>query len=303
VVLLATMPWTVIAVRALIDGVQTSVAEWRLRRARGDRKPNVNRPGDAFPEFLVLWALIPIVFFSFSQSKLPGYILPSIPPIAILTGDYLFRRRRPGLNRWILLGHSALCGAMTMGILLVPWFVSHGVQVPPTRALAAGFLAGAGAALLILIVTKGFGVARLRLATSGVLVVLVLFLYGVGPFFGIPQIEATKRVINLLDRSYSARPLANRLTDFLPPDGTIAVFRVRRDIQYGLSFYRNREVVNYEESGVPDEQHLLVVRVTGRHGTDLHSAEDLAEYLEGRRYDQLFAWPEQGLEVYLVGRR
>jgi len=283
VVLLATMPWTVIAVRALIDGVQTSVAEWRLRRARGDRKPNVNRPGDAFPEFLVLWALIPIVFFSFSQSKLPGYILPSIPPIAILTGDYLFRRRRPGLNRWILLGHSALCGAMTMGILLVPWFVSHGVQVPPTRALAAGFLAGAGAALLILIVTKGFGVARLRLATSGVLVVLVLFLYGVGPFFGIPQIEATKRVINLLDRSYSARPLANRLTDFLPPDGTIAVFRVRRDIQYGLSFYRNREVVNYEESGVPDEQHLLVVRVTGRHGTDLHSAEDLAEYLEGRR--------------------
>jgi 4-amino-4-deoxy-L-arabinose transferase-like glycosyltransferase len=303
VVLLGTMPWTVIAMRALIDGIQTSVAEWRLRRARGDRKPNVNRPGDAFPEFLVLWALIPIVFFSFSESKLPGYILPSIPPIAILTGDYLFRRRRPGLNRWILLAHATLCGAMTMGILLVPWFVSHGAEIPPTRALAAGFLAGAGAALLILIVTKGFGVARLRLATSGVLVVLVIFLYGVGPFFGIPQIEATKRVINLLDRSYSARPLANRLTDFLPPDGTIAVFRVRRDIQYGLSFYRNREVVNYEESGVPDEQHLLVVRVTGRHGTDLHSTDDLAEYLEGRRYDQLFAWPEQGLEVYLVGQR
>jgi hypothetical protein len=62
-------------------------------------------------------------------------------------------------------------------------------------------------------------------------------------------------------------------------------------------------VVNYEESGVPDEQHLLVVRVTGSHGTDLHSTDDLAEYLEGRRYDQLFAWPEQGLEVYLVGQR
>ena len=46
----------------------------------------------------MLWALIPIVFFSFSQSKLPGYILPSIPPITILTGDFLFRRRQPGLT-------------------------------------------------------------------------------------------------------------------------------------------------------------------------------------------------------------
>ena len=80
VVLLAVMPWTVIAMRALIDGMQTSVAEWRLRRLN-PKKRVPNRPGDAFPEFLVLWALIPIVFFSFSQSKLPGYILPSIPPI------------------------------------------------------------------------------------------------------------------------------------------------------------------------------------------------------------------------------
>ena len=42
---------------------------------------------------------------------------------------------------------------------------------------------------------------------------LVLFLYGVGPFFGIPAVGATKRVIHLLDRAYSARPLAERLAD------------------------------------------------------------------------------------------
>ncbi|MEP7273882.1 MAG: hypothetical protein ABI882_20445, partial [Acidobacteriota bacterium] len=34
--------------------------------------------------FLWLWILIPIVFFSFSGSKLPGYILPVFPPIALL---------------------------------------------------------------------------------------------------------------------------------------------------------------------------------------------------------------------------
>ena len=192
---------------------------------------------------------------------------------------------------------------MTIATLLLPWFVAHGAKMPPMHAAVAAFLAALGAALLVVIVTNGFGVARLRLATSCVLVVLMLFLYGVGPFFRIPQVDASKRVINLLDRSYSARPLADRLSDFAPAGSTIAVFRVRRDMEYGLSFYRNREVINYEESGVPDEQHLLVVRVSGSHGVDLHTTDALQEYLEGREYEMLFTWPEQGLEVFRVGAR
>jgi len=108
VVLLAVMPWTVIAVRAFADGIHTSVCEWRARNF-SKCAPCASRPGDAFPEFLVLWALIPILFFSLSQSKLPGYILPSIPPITILTGDYLYRRRPTGLNRWVLLGPWLRC--------------------------------------------------------------------------------------------------------------------------------------------------------------------------------------------------
>jgi len=302
VVVLAMMPWTVLAGRALVDGILTSVAEWRLRRLNPRRRVP-KRPGDAFPEFLVLWALIPIVFFTFSQSKLPGYILPSIPPLAILTGDYLYRRRKPGLNRWVLLGHAVLCGVMTMFALLLPWFVSHGAKMPPPRGMAIAAVSAAGAALLILIVVKGYGVARLRLVTSGILMVLVLFLYGVGPFFGIPAVGATKRVIHLLDRAYSARPLEDRLLTFAPVEETVAVFRVRRDVEYGLSFYRNRQVINYEQDGVPDGQHLLVVRVTGRNGVDLHTPAALDVFLEGRHYEQLFTWPEQGLVVYMVGSR
>jgi 4-amino-4-deoxy-L-arabinose transferase-like glycosyltransferase len=302
VVLLAVMPWTVIAVRAFVDGVQTSVAEWRLRRLNPKRRVP-NRPGDAFPEFLVLWTIIPIVFFSFSQSKLPGYILPSIPPITILTGDYLFRRREPGLNRWELVGHAAVCGLMTAFAFLLPWFVGHGRAMPPGPALSVALLAALGAALLIVVVVKGYGVARLRLATTSVLVVLMFFLYGVGPFLVVPAIASTKRVIHLMDKSYSARPLADRLAVLAPSDETVAVFRVRRDVEYGLAFYRNREVVNYEDTGVPEEEHLLVARVTGRGGMDLHTAAALQEYLEGRHFEEILSWPEQGLEVYLVGPR
>jgi 4-amino-4-deoxy-L-arabinose transferase-like glycosyltransferase len=303
VLLLSVMPWAVLAIRALIDGIQTSVAEWRLRRLN-PAKPAPSRPGDAFPEFLVLWALIPIVFFSLSQSKLPGYILPSIPPITILTGDYLFRRRRPGLNRWELIGHAALCAVMSVFGLLLPWFVSrHSSDMPPTRVLAVALLASAGAALLIIVVVKGYGVARLRLATLGILMVLMLYLYGVGPFFGLPAVPETKRAIHLLDRSYSTRPLAQRLALLAPPNETVAVFRVRRDVEYGLAFYRNHEVVNYENTGVPDEEHLLVARISGRGGVDLHTPAALQEYLEGRQYQEVLSWPEQNLEVYLVSRR
>jgi len=302
VVILAMMPWTVVALRALADGLLTSVSEWRQRYGKL-RKPCSNCVGDAFPEFLVLWALLPILFFSFSKSKLPGYILPSLPPIAILTGDYLFRRRANGLNRWILVGHSVLSGLMTSAVLLLPWFVSHGPKLPPVQAIIAAVVAGAGASLLILVVTRGFGVARLRLATCSVLVVLLLFLYGVGPVFGIPEVAASKRVMQLLDRSYSARPIADRIGEIAPPSETVAVFRVRRDVEYGLSFYRGHEVMNYESEGVPETQHVLVARMTGRNGIDLHTTQALEHYLEGRAYEPVFSWPEQGLQVFLVGAR
>ena len=301
VVLLALMPWTVVAVRAMFDGIKTSLCEWRLRHSKGG-KCGESRPGDAFPEFLVLWALLPILFFSFSQSKLPGYILPSIPPLTILTGDFLFRRRPAGLSFWTVAGHASLVGLMTLAVLLMPWFVVHGAQVPPITALVAAVAAALGSALLIVIVTHAFGIAHLRMATCSVLVVLLVFLYGAGPVFGSPAIASTKRVIDLLDRTYSARPLAERLETVAPAGETVAVFRVRRDVEYGLAFYRNREVVNYEETGVPVEQHLLVVRVTGRHGADLQTRAALDNYLEGRHYEELFGWPEQGLEVYLVGK-
>jgi 4-amino-4-deoxy-L-arabinose transferase-like glycosyltransferase len=303
VVLLATLPWTVIAMRALVDGVRKSIVEWKIRHRRPELIAK-SQPGDAFPEFLVLWALIPIVFFSLSQSKLPGYILPSIPPLTILTGDYLFRARTAGLGRWILRGHAMLVAFATLSVLLLPWFVAHGTHaMPPTQALVIAAVSAISAGILVLVVVDRLGVRHLRLATSAVMVFLLLFLYGVGPFFGIPALAASKHTINLLDRCYSARPLAQKLETLAPANTTVAVFRVRRDIEYGLAFYRNHEVANYDEVGVPDEQHILVVRIAGKDGVDLHSAEDLRPLLEGRHYEQLFTWPEQELAVYLVEAR
>jgi 4-amino-4-deoxy-L-arabinose transferase-like glycosyltransferase len=44
------------------------------------------RTWDRGTVFLACWTLFPVLFFSLSTSKLPGYILPSLPPLALLLG-------------------------------------------------------------------------------------------------------------------------------------------------------------------------------------------------------------------------
>jgi len=294
IVLLALTPWAVLAIAAFSDAIRQSVAEWRARRAKNHYMGNF-RAGDAFPEFLVLWALVPIIFFSFSDSKLPGYILPSIPPLTILTGDYLNRMRERGLKPWLLITHALLTGVLTAFVVLLPLHLQRPEALPPVNAIIAGGMTGFAAAVFILITVYRFGLKRLRIATMTPMVIMLLFLFGIGPFFGIHALANTKRNITLIDLTYSARPLAKILAKITPPDGTVAVFRVRRDLEYGLSFYRDQKVVNYELDGVPPQQHILVVRES--------YIDQLRPLLTGRTYEPLFTYPAQNLVVYSVAAR
>lgn len=294
VILLGLLPWTVVALRALVDAAAESINEWRARRAK-NRYVSHARWGDAFPEFLVLWALMPIVFFSMSKSKLPGYILPAIPPLTILTGDYLNRLRQEerGIQPWLLLLHALLTGVTVMVVLLLPWTISHAPgTLPPLRLMVSAATTAIGAMLLILVAVGRWGVKRLRIATMVPLTLLVLFIFGVGPFFGIPAIARTKRTIQLIDLTYSARPLAQLLGQMTPQHEPVAVLRVRRDLEYGLSFYRNERVLDYDTDGVPPQAHILVVR-------DI-AAPAMATLLATRSYHPLFSYPAQRVSVYAV---
>jgi 4-amino-4-deoxy-L-arabinose transferase-like glycosyltransferase len=291
IMLLALMPWTVIAMRALVDAMQQSIAEWRARFAKHHYVGH-SRWGDAFPEFLVLWTLFPIVIFSLSRSKLPGYILPAIPPLTILTGDYINRNRQKGLNLRLLLLHALLSAVTVILILLLPWHIGHPGGIPPANILLAAVCSGFAATLLILIVVSRFGVTRLRLATMVPLVIMLLFIFGVGPFFGLPALSATKKNIRLLDAAYSARPLAAIISQIARPQEGVAVYKVRRDVEYGLSFYRNHRVGDYDLDGIPSEEHILVTR-------EMYSGQ-LHQLLAGRSYQPLFSYPAQSLAVYQV---
>jgi len=277
VLLIGLMPWTVIAIRAMVAAMTDSIAEWKVR-LNPKRYLGHSRAGDAFPEFLVLWALFPIVFFTFSHSKLPGYILPSIPPVTILTGDYLNRIRKVGLPKWLLWSHGAACAVVAFVITLAPQHMLYETLVPPARWL---IWAGVAALLVLFAVVKTIqigGISHVRNATLFPVLAAMVFLLG---FHG-----------RDLDVNYSARPLAREMQEQAPEVKPVAVENVRRDMVYGLAFYRNEEPIDYGKDGVPESAHLLVIPAS-------QSAE-LQQWLAGRVYEPLFLYPSQGLEVYKV---
>ena len=305
VALFALLPWTVISFRALVDAVRDSINEWKARRAKYHYVGH-ERFGDAFPEFLILWAIFPIFFFSLSRSKLPGYILPSIPPITILTGDYLNRIRYRGLKPGLLGAHALLTGVTVALVLVIPWHIVHPDDLPPARTILGACTSGAAATVLILVMVGKFGVSRLRIATILPMFILLFYLFGIGPFWKIPAAPKTKTNIQLIDYSFSSRPLDRILEQVARPGEPVAVFRVRRDVEFGLSFYRNHRVLDYENVSdrggerpvgppiihVPEEGHILVVR---------DSAQDQLEtLLAGRTYEPMFSYPAQRLSVYRI---
>jgi len=280
VLLIALMPWTVLSIRSLVDSVEVSIAEWKVRH-NPLRYLGHTRSGDAFPEFLVLWALFPILFFSFSGSKLPGYILPSIPPLTILTADYLNRIRRAGLPKWLLWSHAAFCGLLVFVLVLAPQHMKYETLVPSTQWL---LIAGAAALLFggaVFLIIRRWGIAQLCNATLLPILAIMVFLLG---FHG-----------KELDLNYSARPLAREIQQKAPDVPLVAVEAVKRDMDYGLAFYRNQPMIHYSIDGVPAAEHVLVIPAS--------DTDDLDRWLTGRVYVPLFLYESQGLAVYRVYAR
>jgi len=86
VVLAGSLPWTAYLVAiATEDG-----RRWRAILVD---------PANRLRLFLWLWILIPIIFFSFSASKLPGYILPVFPALALLIGQEV-DKENPRWTTW-----------------------------------------------------------------------------------------------------------------------------------------------------------------------------------------------------------
>ena len=125
--------------------------------------------------FLITWAVFVFLFFSKSQSKLIPYILPALPPLALLIGASLARRVKEGTARRLRFGFGVfafgcgLLGAAVLAAVFRPGIIRHPAQMVALRpygvALAAILLLGGIAAPWAARVHSGRAGLRTVLAT------------------------------------------------------------------------------------------------------------------------------------------
>src|SRR5271166_1869376 len=122
------------------------------KRQTGDA---FSSPEDSWRLFVLIWMLVPVLFFSASQSKLPGYILPAVPAGALLVTEYLAasRARDKKIAPVFAIAHGVLCGLLLFGALSAASIAStHHLRWSrgsgTSAAVAAVFALGIAAALV-----------------------------------------------------------------------------------------------------------------------------------------------------------
>ena len=87
--LLGVCPWLITSLRSLVSPGFKWLPE---------------KPGQFHPQrFMWTFVVVTFCFFSLGQSKLPGYILPILPVIAVISGGQIALRGRIDADRWVML--------------------------------------------------------------------------------------------------------------------------------------------------------------------------------------------------------
>lgn len=172
---------------------------------------------DSRRKFLLLWAVFGFIFFSAAQNKLPSYVLPVVPPLAVLMGIALADRKRA---RWLLVATAALLVFLGPIAAMLPEALAAGISrsTPPAFQwmwlLPA--LACAAVWLLDATVNRGAAVAFLVAAIAAGAVAIEL------------------RAFPEVDRVASARPLWNAVA---PIRERVCIAQLHRSLRYGLNYY------------------------------------------------------------------
>ena len=217
IILIAILPWSVILLLIGYDAVLSfRQSQWKESNSL----------------FLTLWTIFPLVFFSFSQSKLPGYVLPVLPPLSALATRSLVLtfQRSLAAARWVAVA-VAMLPMVPAGVF---WYlaptppVSIGLHPLVAKLLWASLCALMGFFALIL--------ALWNRPRAAFFIVIVAVLFSVTAIQrGLKDID----VQNLSIRA-SVQEARNHWSDFAPAQ--TSSFKLRRADQYGLNFYMRREV-------------------------------------------------------------
>jgi 4-amino-4-deoxy-L-arabinose transferase-like glycosyltransferase len=230
ILLIAFLPWTLVLLWSTACG---SLLSWRRRHVASSIV------------FLLSWALFCILFFSTSKSKLPGYILPAVPPIAVLLARSYVSLRDHKYFRMLIVGFTMLGLPVSLILFAVGWkYRAHGTNG------AALVVCGC---VLLLFALANFTLTLRSNAPSPVLdpsmfcVLPVLLIVLMFHTFSLPW----------LLRDPSGKTLAAELSaKQIPPDRSF-VAHMRRGQQFSLSFYLHQEIQDWS-ADKPKEGYLLL---------------------------------------------
>jgi 4-amino-4-deoxy-L-arabinose transferase-like glycosyltransferase len=226
--LLGILPWLPLLITSIFDGARN--------RRRGTE---MNSPA----LFFACWAAFTLLFFSLSQSKLPGYILPAIPPAVLLIARSFVRQinQNSGGTRLAI----AVTGTIFPLMLGVVWAnprLAFGTEVGSDPALFRG-------------IQISFVVA---VAAGGLIVAFALYRKWNGSVaatacaIGILLLIANHMLMPGLDRIISARPAAIGLTTaFKATPDDVAVYHLPRAYEYGLDYYFGKILPDWTPQNPP----------------------------------------------------
>lgn len=218
ILLIGIFPWTPAIAWLAVDG-------WRaIRRNDWRGSPAL---------FFACWTAFPFVFFSFSQSKLPGYVLPCFAPLALLIADWM-ARLAPAEDKckraFAVIGGLWLAASVS--------FFQWRDRIPPEAGRLVHheilILVGAAAVLgLVIFAAAAAGDALPSVMITALAMAMVLEFIDV-------------RMLPKLDPLLSARPAAAQVTALKIPEASLSAMHLRREWQYGLEFYLRAPLREWE---------------------------------------------------------
>ncbi len=216
VALVGTLPW--------IGFIWPSVQHLRSLRPRESER-------DSLLALAWIWFLVPVVFFSFSTSKLPGYILPIFPAMALLLGAEAERW-------WNGEKTIALRGAAVINALSVALLGGAGLTLRHKQAFFPHLMEMLSIALILLGLAASAALWKGRAPKAVFAPALAILGAMASMVFVFPTLSS----------HYSLGEYSTEAAAQLKPNEKMAFYRSGR--QYAPVFYSGGRVVYYDQ-GAP----------------------------------------------------
>jgi 4-amino-4-deoxy-L-arabinose transferase-like glycosyltransferase len=190
---LLCLPWTAF----LIGGLRKADRERWWENVRSTN--GINR----LLIFAVVWFVFPVIFFSFSNAKLPGYILPVLPAAALIVGERLSRVSSDSKNSgtWQMRTTATLCLVFAVAASAYAW---HSGTLSVLCSLMIAMPVAVAGIFAMLLMSRPL--ASVMLIAGATLIALIVALHCAAAKRA--DYESSKRLLQLADsRGYSQAPI------------------------------------------------------------------------------------------------